>query len=184
MITNCQNDIFVLKDVFFKIFSNNDPFGKMFVPSILHKIILYPTNGYYLSKKQFLALTYAVQISGETSYYLSEIEGQAFIKNDTHSIHPSEHLQLSISCSYDEYEKKTIIFENAFYSSSGNWGVIISHEGHAVLGGCEKFITTFKKLYPDWRDDQKKFLEAVEYWGKLAKTDLSWVPDFIKYING
>ncbi len=183
MITNYQNNISILKKAFFNVFSNNNPFGKMFVPSISHKIILYPTNGYYLSYEQFAALTHTIQAIGETSYYFSEIEGQAFIKNNACSIHPHEHLKLDINTTYYEYEKKTIIFENAFYSSSGRWGVIVSHEEHAVIGGCKEFITIFKTAYPKWKNDQKKFLEALEYWGKLSNSDLSWLPDFIRYIK-
>ena len=56
-------------------------------------------------------------------------------------------------------------------------------EEHAVLGGQKDFMETFKKLYPKYMDDQKKFLEYIEYWGKLSKADLSWLPAFIEYIN-
>lgn len=183
MIINCKNNMHILKDVFYQIFSNNDPFGKMFVSSISNKILLYPTNGYYLSTKQFSILVQAIQIFGESSFYLSEVEGEAFIEDDLCSVHSNKHLELSINTTYGEYESETIIFENAIYSCKGKWGIIISHEDHAVLGGCENFIKIFKKLYPEWEKDQQKFKAAFEYWGRHAKKDLNWISDFIKYIN-
>jgi hypothetical protein len=184
MIINQKNNVGALKNVFYKIFCNNDPFEQMFISSISHKIILYPTNGYHLSEKQFLALVRTIQRIGEHSFYLSEVEGQAFIENGANSIHPDKHLELNIDTTYNEYKNETFIFENALYSRNGKWGVIISHEDHAVLGGCEKFISIFKRLYPDWKKDQEKFKEAFEYWGKLSKKDLSWVSNFLRYING
>lgn len=183
MIINRRDKIPTLKEIFSKIFSKNDPFDKMFVPSISSKIILYPTKGYHLSEKQFLALIRTMETFGEKSFYLSEIEGNTFVKNDTGVIYPYEHLELNIETPYIEYEGKTIILENALYSSEGTWGIIISHEEHAVLGGHKDFMETFEKLYPEHMDDQKKFVEAIKYWGKLSKADLSWLPAFIAYIN-
>jgi hypothetical protein len=183
MIINRKKDIYFLKNIFSKIFISNDPFSKVFVSSISNKILLYPTEGYYLSEKQFSALNNTIKQFGETSYYLSEIEGQAFKGNDIDSIHPHQHLELDINTTYADYIEKNIIFENAFYSSSGKWGAIISHEDHAILGGSKEFITIFKKFYSNCKDDQKKFLEAIEYWGKLNNSDLSWLPDFLDYIN-
>ncbi len=183
MITNCQDNVSHLKKIFSKVFSKNDPFDKMFVPSISSKILLYPTNGYHLSEKQFLALTTTMKILGEPSFYLSEIEGNPFEKINTHSIHTYQHFEVNIETSYVEYERKNIVLENALYSAQGEWGIIISHEEHAVLGGHKQFIDTFKKLYPDFINDQAKFIKTIEYWSERSKTNMRWLPEFMKYIN-
>jgi hypothetical protein len=128
MIHNCRSDISKLKNIFSKVFINNDPFDKMFSSSIESKMILYPTNGYHLSKEQYCALIRTNEIFGYKSFYVSEIEGEPFKKNDPCKIHPQQHFELDITTSYDEYEKLTIILENALYSHTGTWGVIISHE--------------------------------------------------------
>jgi hypothetical protein len=64
-------------------------------------------------------------------------------------------IKVGIETSYREYEQEDIIIENAIYSSHGNWGIIISHEEHAVLGGHKQCIETFKAAYPDYINDQK-----------------------------
>lgn len=179
MIINRRDNISELKKIFSKVFINNDPFGRMFNSSISEKIILYPTDGYYLSKKQFFALINTMRILGETTFFLSEIEGKVFFNEST----SDQHLEFSIDTQYAEYERNIIIFENALYSTQGAWGILISHEQHAVLGGHKEFMEVFKRFYPDFMKDQINFIKYFEYWAKYSKTDLTWVSDYIKYIN-
>lgn len=183
MIINHRKNIAELKQVFLKIFCNNDPFGRMFKSSILSKVLLYPTNGYHLSKKQYSALINTLNSIGETFFYVSEIEGTDYFKKSNCMMHKDAHLEVTVNTSYYEYENTNIYLENAIYSHKGQWGAIISHEDHAVLGGSKEFIAIFKNFYPEWKDDQIKFLNAFEYWNKIAKIDLSWLAPFISYIN-
>lgn len=94
-----------------------------------------------------------------------------------------KHIKVGIETSYREYEQEDIIIENTIYSSHGNWGIIISHEEHAVLGGHKEFIETFKAAYPNYIHDQKKFIQAIEYWSLKQKKDSSWLKSYIHYIN-
>lgn len=184
MIISRKENVAVLKDDFSKIFSYRNPFGKMFATSILDKVLLCPINGYCLSRKQLSALILTAQMLGESSYYLSEIEGnKAFEKNDDSSAYDFGHWELGISTSYDEYEKLRIPIENALYSKNGKWGVIISHEDFAVLGGTSEFVTLFKKNYPEWQQDTKNFIEMWNSNKEHYGSDISWIPDFLKYIN-
>lgn len=183
MIVNRHDSIPHLKEIFSKIFISNDPFNKMFVSSISSKILLFPTNGYQLSEKQFEAFISTIEMFGEQSFYLAEIEGDPFDQHKTCSNYLNEYLEINIDTSYDEYEKKNIMLENALYSPNGTWGIIISHESHAVFGGCKDMIATFKRFYPNWMNDQKKFLEYFEYWAKLSGSDLKWIKPFMEYIN-
>jgi hypothetical protein len=184
MIINRQDDIPDLKKTFFSIFSNYDPFDKMFLSSIASRVLLYPTNSYHLSEQQFSALINTLNMIGEKSFYLSEIEVDPFvIDNLENAVHTPQYLELIVDTTFKAYSEINIIFENALYSINGKWGVIVSHEGHAVLGGDKTLITTFKNLYPYWMEDQKKFVKAIQYWGKRSITDTSWLASFIEYIN-
>ncbi|MFC1894988.1 hypothetical protein ACFLYH_03500 [Candidatus Dependentiae bacterium] len=183
MIINHSDDRVFLKKIFERVFVSNNAFNKMFVSSIEKKIIVCPTAGYYLSEDQYLALNNTIKQYGEEFYYLSEVEGEAFKEKGIDNIHCYQHLELNIDTTYAEYFNKNIIFENAFYSSSAKWGVIVSHEDFAVIGGTQKFIATFKSLYPNWKSDQEEFLKIINYWGKQSNNNLSWIHDFIKYIN-
>ena len=184
MIQDCKDNISNLQHIFSKVFVNNNPFEEMFTLEIESKIILCPTNGYYLTKKQFIALKQTNKIHGGNPFYLSEIEGRPFATHDPCKQYPHHHMKLDNDTPYHAYNKIFIIFENALYASDGKWGIIISHEIHAVLGGSKEFISTFKELYPDWIEDQKHFIKYIEYWGKKAYKDTSWLIDYIKYING
>jgi len=156
----------------------------MFVDTITNKVLLYPTNGYHLLKQQFSALINVINLfSQDRSFFVSEIETTAFTKNKNPESYLGEHFEISLDTTYYEYEKINICLENALYSPVGEWGVMISHESHAVLGGSKDFVNSFKQFYPDWKNDQKKFLENFGYWSKIVKTDLSWIQPFIDYVN-
>lgn len=180
MIINRSENVSMLKDAFYKVFSSNNPFSEMFMPSIKHKFLLYPTGGMHrLTKKQYSSLIRAIEVLGETSFYLSDIEGQAFEIDDN-----SHYWELSTKTRYREYSELPIYLDNAFYSLSGKWGAIVSHEDHVVFGGPEEFIDTFRRIYPGWKDHQKKFVEYFEYYNKgFPAENLSWIPGYLKYIN-
>ena len=50
--------------------------------------------------------------------------------------------------SYEDYLNLPLVLENAIYSIKGNWGIVISHEDHGVVGGTEEFINQVREQYP------------------------------------
>lgn len=131
---NQKRHIQKLKSTFYSIFKNRDPFDSMFNEHIKQKIILCPTDGYYLDEKQFNALMKTIRQIDENSFYLSEVEFDDFTENlDAQNIHNPGHWELNNETSYEDYRNNLIILENALYSPKGTWGLIISHEDHAVL---------------------------------------------------
>jgi hypothetical protein len=181
--TKQQNPISELKKVFYKIFKNTNPFGSMFNDVIKQKFILCPTDGYYLNENQFNALMKTSKASGETSFYLYEIENCLLDNPEEKNTYSFGYGELSNKISYEEYKNLKIVLENALYSTDGSWGVIISHEDHGVIGGNNDFIESFKEFYPSLNQDYKNFIKMWEENKTQYNSNLNWLPDFLKYIN-
>ncbi len=169
------------RTAFNKIFKNTDPFGKMFNYSISNKLLLSHTNGYYLNKKQFKALMNTIKEVDEDSFFLTITEDLDFSLVDKESICGTRVFKPNIT--YEEYEQNKIVLENAIYSKNGTWGILISHEDHAVIGGSNEFIKIFKQFYTCWEDEPKKFIKKWRYNQQHFNSDISWIPEFLKYIN-
>ncbi len=178
-----QKSILELKNAYYKIFKKTDPFGRMFNDIIKQKIILCPTNGYYLNKEQFNALMKTSKALGEASFYLYETEGCFLDDLEEKNIYSFGYGEVSNKISYEEYKNLKIVLENALYSTKGSWGVIISHEDHAVLGGVDGFVSLFKKNYPEWPQEINNFIELWKSNKELYGSNVTWIPDFLKYVN-
>lgn len=181
---NKQKSIKKIEETFNKVFKNTDAFGKMFQENINSKILLYPTEGFYLTRKQFNALINTSKILGEESFYLAIVEG-GFEENSMNEsmIYNFSPREISLDTSYENYLENRIVLENALFSKNGTWGVIISHEDHAVLGGSNEFIETFKTFYPNYDENLTKFIQKYESNNKKYDTDLSWISDFLQYVS-
>lgn len=170
--------------IFNKVFSTKDPFSEVFSNTIKHRIVLCPTDGYYLDYQQFNALINAAKFVGEDEYYLSEIEGNSFEK-----IEPDDgqydygHWEATCALLYEDYLLTPVALENAIYSLHAKWGVIISHESHAVVGGSEEFIEKFKEEYPVWEDGLKNFIKQWQYYQKEYNSDIEWLSNFLNYLK-
>lgn len=169
---------------FNKVFKTKDPFSEVFTNLIKHRIVLCPTDGYYLDQLQFNALMNAAKLVGDDTFYLSEIEGNSFEKSvNNESQYTFGHWEATCETQYEEYLGAPVVLENAMYSRHARWGVIISHEFHAVVGGDEEFIGKFKEVYPTWRDGLKNFIGQWEYNRKSYNSDVGWLPDFLSYLK-
>lgn len=180
-----QEELNCLHKSFDLVFKNNDPFDAMFQPTIEKRLLLYPTDGYVFTREQFDALIHTLEKMGETSFYVSEIEGKnSFSADQMPGMYQCKHWEVQLPISYDEYVKSRVIIENAIYSVEGKWGIIISQEEHAVLGGSSNFIETFKTLYPLWQQDSMKFLDHWEYCRINYGTRMDWLQNFLDHIGG
>ncbi len=129
-----------------EIFKTNNPFSYPFQNSIESISVFYPTNGYYLSEDQFQAISLTAKEFNEEAFAISiiEYEGDCF-KKDDHWICNNIH--------YEDYIDMPINLENTIYSLNANWGLIISHEDHAIIGGSKAFIEKLKNNYPGTSED-------------------------------
>lgn len=167
-----------MQNAFGKVFQTNDPFGEMFQLCIQEKQILCPTDGYYLSREQFKALQDTLVALGEEKAYLSEVEADECFSDNSCS-----HWELSVTDPYEEYLKLPVILENSLYSLNGTWGILISQEEHAVIGGTREFMVKYKEYYTDWFKGESNFRQKWEYNKKNYKSDLSWFSKLSTHLN-
>jgi hypothetical protein len=172
-----------LKRAFWKIFSSKDPFDTVFQETIEHKILLFPTVGYYLQDVQFDALIQAIEEVGESTFHVSEIEGDCFTKSSSDQAYEQGHWNCTTQLSYEEYLNIPLVLENAIYSPSGKWGVLLSHEGHAVVGGGLSFIRKFQSLYPQHDTCSVHFIEQWSHNEAEFGSNLDWVKNFLKQFS-
>ena len=50
-----KNEIIKFEQMFDEVFQSKDPFGEMFQEKVQDRMLLCPTEGYYLTQKQFRA---------------------------------------------------------------------------------------------------------------------------------
>lgn len=170
MIKEVKNKI-KLKQKWDSIFCSPDPFGIPFYDSLTTFLVFYPTEGYYLSKSQYFAITEAAKQFGDKGFWLSETEwhrGDFFTGQHWWCDFPS----------YEDYLRLSLPLENAMYSQCADWGLIISHEDHAIVGGTRQFIGEVKLRYPNWPSDLE---DLDKFWSK--NPDGGWVNKVINKIK-
>jgi hypothetical protein len=158
------NDIKLLRQNWSRIFTTNDPFRDPFQSTVQAKLLFYPTYGYHLTKEQYTAIVRAAQSIGIPHCYISVIEydGDFFSKG--------QHWKCYFP-KYDEYISIPLVLENALYADGGVFGMLLSHEDHAILGGSSIFVNSLKKYYPNWRKERQTI--KMEWQKKLADPVLS-----------
>ncbi len=166
-----------LQKVFNLIFKSKDPFNEIFTENIYDNLLLRPTDGYQLTEEQFKALQKAIQETQNQDVFISITEYRDMFSSD------SEHWKIDSNLDYDGYTNLGIFLENAIYSSDGTWGILISHENHAVIGGNPLFIDTFKKYYPSWQNDILVFENLWVENQKEYGSDISWIKEFKNHLN-
>lgn len=151
------------KSAWRSIFSGNDHFEWPFRQEVEICRLFYPTDGLHLTKAQYSALTGSMQEVGESGFYLSIVEsqGSAFLGRNW------GHWSCDLP-SYEAYGELRLTLENALYSREGRWGVLISHEMHALIGGTSTFMAHLTKRYPHWAADLRLLRED---WTDKANAD-------------
>lgn len=177
-----------VKESYMRIFTSNNPFEDCFSKEIKKVNLLFPVDGYKLIKKQYDALIFTIRnIYVDEEIFVSEIESESirdiFRPNNDDTKYVLKHWAIDLSTSYDEYIGMDINVENAIYSSKSNWGIIVSHEEHAVIGGNTEFFDTFKTIYNEFDDSIVSFQEYWEYNRKHYNSDIEWYDRFIKSLK-
>jgi hypothetical protein len=189
------------------VFANFDSFGKPFQPSIASRLILYPL-AFWLATEELSGLRRAAAQIGDDGFYEWMCESPGHNEplhgrlskpewDRDFDQHPPRYYAVS-----DDIEPPSDRFlETAWLSSSGRWGMIISHEDHAVIGGTTDFIDALRKHLPaleipqeirpdgtlepaEWIaiDDQvTAFIRAATEW---SHDPGAWLPDHLAHIYG
>jgi hypothetical protein len=183
-ITN-ESQRLKLKTEFLKVFKGIDPFHEVFNDAVVERLIIYPTDGYYLTPEQFEALLNAANIVGDSEIYISEVESESdcFTAGESDRKYQCKHWVVENQIQLNQYYELPIVLENAIYSPQGKWGIIISHEEHALLGGMNEFMKYFKASYNKWNEDTESFIVTWESNKKLYDSNLDWLPKILRHIN-
>lgn len=180
--------LFQPKNSYLQVFSSNDPFSDCFKKEIKKINLLCPVDGYYLNFDQYISLIKTLEyIDKDDRIFISEIETKSiedvFKSSRGNNEYELKHWELDLKTTYEEYLKIEINLENAIYSSKGTWGIVISHEEHAVIGGSNEFINKFNIEYPLFEGSMNSFQEKWEYNKKNYNSDMTWYNLFIKSLE-
>jgi hypothetical protein len=173
-------DIARLREVFFRIFNSRNPFEPAGQEDFAVRAILFPTDVYYLDSSQFQALMGAMRDCGENFFFLSMVESEPDSRN--WAVDESIHW-LCEEPTYEEYRNVDIYIENALYSSDGKWGILISHEQHALLVCYPSFWDAFRSQYPSWENDKDKFIESWHLNEKETGCNIEWLNPFLAHLT-
>ena len=162
-----------IRSAWHRVFTTNDAFSWPFRGAVEVGRAFYPTDGCHLTRAQYSALLSAIRGVGETGFFLSvvESEGLSFLDRDW------GHWSCDLP-PYEEYKALDLTLENALYSRDGHWGVLISHEMHALVGGTEAFIAAIDDHYRGWGDDLRMLREA---WS--GNPNGKWLKSMLSRIN-
>ncbi len=166
------------KKTFEKVFKNKDPFSNCFQKNIESRILLFPTEVLRLTEFQLNILMETIRIYDKEDIYISHIE----LKEYPNYI--NEHWVISSDITYEEYDNMPFIFENAIYSQTGKWGVIISHEEHALVGGKKDFIKKYLSIYKNSTKDVNEFKKYYDEAKKeYPRLNIDWVDELLEIID-
>jgi hypothetical protein len=183
LITNTMikplTDISNLRETFYKVFNSLSPFDPAGRDEFPVRAVLYPTSVYYLEVEQFQALMHALGECGEREFYISMVEWEP--ESRVWDTKENSHW-LCLNPAFEEYEKISLYIENAMYSVSGLWGILQSHEEHALLVCHDELWESFQKHYPNWRQD---YVEFIEYWKEVEDrdVDVGWLKPFLAHLT-
>lgn len=165
---------------FRSVFRSADPFDEPIAPSVSHRAILYPVS-YDLEPHEFGAIALAAQTVGDNSFYFSVTERPMATEQDRpyHWLIPFEELSGYRSLGYP------FVLENAFYSPNGHWGVLISHEQHAVVAGSKQFLDTLFTHLPVSAELQiQEFLSTWKDNHTRLGSKIDWLPRLLRHVYG
>jgi len=161
------------------IFCSFDAYGCPFQESVESRLLLYPVDGFSLTCAQFDALSHMMEQTGEAYAICSMTEGLVNVSD----IVNSESRAIARG-DYDSYSEWGTVkpgwilsfVENVIISSGGHWGLVVSQDKHALLGGRRSAIEEFKEVYTGWRDDAAAWIRD---WESVSKT---WDISFVKRV--
>ena len=171
----------------YRVFAREDPWHCPFAAGVEVRRLLYPV-GFTLSSFGFPLLEALVSAStglGEAGFYVSVVErprpgSERNCEEDWHWYIPFSEMEAYHSLGY------VFVLEHTLYSPSGRWGLMTSHEDHALLGGELVFFEAMRAILPgfdnigqvqlflsDWRNHK------LEY-----GSDVSWIPGLLSHVYG
>jgi hypothetical protein len=162
-----------------RVFQADDPFDQPFAPDVERRLILFPVY-YELESPLLEALVTPSLEQSDSGFYLSVLERPAEKDQDR-----PYHWYVSAS-GLDAYRALgyPFVLENAVYSPEGKWGIMVSHENHALLGGTASFVDNVRNLVPNLDNQVFDFLAAWEHNKLEFGSSTDWLPTLVKHVYG
>jgi len=162
---------------FRSVFRNVDPFNAPFSDTVESKALLYPV-AYVLDRAEFVAVFQAASAVGDAAICASVVEGRVPVPRGPHW--RLEHWE------YDEYRELQDlgVLENALYSPTGKWGLLVSHEQHALVGGSAVFVSALAKTFPDFEGSIDRFLAFWRENEVRHNSDTTWIKGLFVHLFG
>jgi hypothetical protein len=136
------------------------------------------------------AITDSATTIGDSSCYISYLAWDGYLGN-TNAFIPTSNLMNAFG--YESGEMMCVQLDMGMswdymvFSSNANWGVIVDGSEHfAIIGGCDDFMESFYRSFPDVENQVYLFLEFLESRRK-PKTDrltLEWLSPLLVHIYG
>ena len=167
------------RKAFYQVFNSRSPVQPAGRDEFPVRALLYPTDCRFLEGVQFRALMGALEDCGEREFYLSMVEFQP--ERRVWGGGENNHW-LCRNPTFDEYEQTDVYIENALYSVNGSWGVLLSHEDHALVVCHEALWQSLERRYPDWR---KGYDEFIDYWKEVESrgVNVDWINPFLSHLT-
>jgi hypothetical protein len=184
------------------VFSQPDPAETVLAPGVEHAAILYPVTS--LSPAQRQVIVMAAASGGDDAAWLTVLDRRTGSSSRTGSgtLHVSDQDLLSLTenwllslDAFDHYDTLNVEgLDHAVHSISGRWAVLVSYEGHAVVGGEKRFVSDVLDLFPldapsatgrssveNWLRDMRELWDAL----RGSETGLNaWVPRLARNVYG
>jgi hypothetical protein len=150
-----------------------------FTERIERAMILYPT-AWHLEESQFRAICQTLRALGSSIFYTSIYEDKGDFLYSGGVRGDARHHILKAEDSFAMHEASVPWpLEYALYGDAPCWGLIASHELHAILGGSTEFIEKFKSFYPNWAVD----VGALKYFW-VGNDNRAWLDELLPKVEG
>ena len=128
-----------------RVFAELDPFGARFTDDVRERALLFPVS-YELEPGQMDAVRDAARAVGDETIFLEVLvlEGSRYWEFSVRGDGP--------------YDVVDVYLETALFSPAGTWGMIISPDDHAVMGGPPGFVGMLAASFPPTRLPAQNFL--------------------------
>lgn len=176
-----QNELQVARAAFHAVFRSADAFDEPFQPTTEKRAILYPV-AYHLDQAEYASLAAASSAVGESEAFFSAIEGYRDGDFDEH-----DHWRVGLhSYPYEQLRHSGWfpLMESAIYSTTGSWGLLISHEQHAMVGGTAAFMDSLLVAMPGLEIQVTEFLVTWKDNRDRLGSDVTWLPELLEHVYG
>jgi hypothetical protein len=178
-----------------RVFVQEDPYGQPFAPGVQERRLLYPVPT--IQEGEALVLKRAILASAKLlgdhgvfisvpgrppekeqrvlyHWYLDFGEMEGFLLYDEQHVREHKDLHAIVSLEY------------IVYSPTGQWGLMLSYEDHALLGGSTRFFEILQGIIPGFDDlgQIQEFLSDWKYYATERGVDVSWIPVLLTHVYG